>query len=79
MSEDVAPQVCENLCSSPFANVQPRPQGAFRWLWRWAKAREKRPGDEVGKRQQNFETLMNYIFVYKFSTNQFLAELTDFP
>ena len=25
---------------------QPRPQGAFAWLWRWG-AREKRPGDEV--------------------------------
>ena len=25
---------------------QPRPQGAFPWLWRWG-AREKRPGDEV--------------------------------
>ena len=27
---------------------QPRPQGAFPWLWRWAKAREKHPGDKVG-------------------------------
>ena len=32
---------------------QPRPQGAFPWLWRWggksptSKAREKRLGDEV--------------------------------
>ena len=30
--------------------MQPRPQGAFPWLWRWdSKAREKRPGDEVGE------------------------------
>ena len=28
--------------------IQPRPQGAFLWLWgRGPKAREKRPGDEV--------------------------------
>ena len=30
--------------------VQPRPQGAVPWHWRWvptSKAREKRPGDEV--------------------------------
>ena len=30
---------------------QPRPQGAFPWLWGRGpapKAREKRPGDEVG-------------------------------
>ena len=26
--------------------LQPRPQGALFWLWRW---REKRPGDEVEK------------------------------
>ena len=30
---------------------QPRPQGAFPWLWKWDgptfKARENRPGDEV--------------------------------
>ena len=29
---------------------QPRPQGAFPWLWRWgptSNAREQRPGDEV--------------------------------
>ena len=33
--------------------MQPRPQGAFPWLWRWySKAREKRPGDEVGDGQQ---------------------------
>ena len=30
-------------------DFQPRPQGAFPWLWgRGGKAREKRPGDEVG-------------------------------
>ena len=30
--------------------MQPRPQGAFPWLWRPApKAREKRHGDEVAK------------------------------
>ena len=37
-----------------FLNVlQPRPQGAFPWLWRWgptSKAREERPGDEVEMR-----------------------------
>ena len=31
---------------SPTVIVQPRPQGAFPWLWRW----EKRPGDEVAHR-----------------------------
>ena len=31
----------------PLALSQPRPQGAFPWLW-GPKAREKRPGDEVG-------------------------------
>ena len=31
---------------------QPRPQGAFPWLWgRGPKAREKRPGDEVADMQ----------------------------
>ena len=29
----------------PISFVQPRPQGAFPWLWRWGK--EKRPGHEV--------------------------------
>ena len=29
----------------PNSFVQPRPQGAFPWLWRWG--REKRPGHEV--------------------------------
>ena len=32
---------------------QPRPQGAFPWLWTWdatSKARETRPGDEVASR-----------------------------
>ena len=33
---------------------QPRPQGAFPLLWRWVKARVKRPGDEVG------DGLVNY-------------------
>ena len=28
-----------------YLSRQPRPQGAFPWLW--GKAREKRPGDEV--------------------------------
>ena len=31
-------------------NAQPRPQGAFPWLWRWAphlQSQGKRPGDEV--------------------------------
>ena len=33
--------------------MQPRPQGAFPWLWgRGApKAREKRPGDEVAENE----------------------------
>ena len=31
---------------SPTVIVQPRPQGAFPWLWRW----EKRPEDEVAHR-----------------------------
>ena len=30
------------------ARPQPRPQGAFPWLWTTSKGREKRPGDEVG-------------------------------
>ena len=33
---------------------QPRPQGAFPLLWRWFKARVKRPGNEVG------DGLVNY-------------------
>ena len=28
--------------------IQPHPQGAFLWLWKWgATSREKRPGGEV--------------------------------
>ena len=45
-----------------FADVcQPRPQGAFPWLLPTSKAREKRPGDEVGRlqmvRSTNFHKL----------------------
>ena len=32
---------------------QPRPQGAFPWLWE-GKGREKRPGDEVGAVRKMF-------------------------
>ena len=41
------------------SKIQPRPQSAFLWFWRWGancKAREKRPGDEVVKNYQNVIT-----------------------
>ena len=41
------------------ATLQPRPQVAFPWLWRWGgttyKAREKRPGNEVGDTWESIE------------------------
>ena len=43
------PKISSKVCkgTSITYTSQPRPQGAFPWL---CKAREKRPGDEVGER-----------------------------
>ena len=38
----------KKIANSWPARPQPRPRGAFPWLWTTSKAREKRPGDVVG-------------------------------
>ena len=69
--------------------AQPRPQGAFPWLWRWGafKAREKRPGDEVGPgwdlnplppaHDQKTDALPNELTMLWFSNSYFFPFRTE--
>ena len=61
---------------------QPRPRGAFPWLWRWcrptSKAKDKRPGDEVEVspqvREYGFRNPRNLCLQRQESVKFYLAE-----
>ena len=44
--------------------MQPRAQGAFPWLSRWAGAREKRPGHEVERHADSREIPRILLFLF---------------
>ena len=79
MSEDVAPASLK-ICAphhKQTSNLVPR--ALFAGIGGEQKPEKSALGTRLAIVSKIFETLKNYIFVYKFSTNQFPAELTDFP
>ena len=77
-----------NLKTISVGRAQPRPQGAFPWLWRWGtfKAREKGPGDEVGPGwdlnprppAQRTDALPNELTMLWFSKSCVITELLSY-
>ena len=69
------------------ASRQPRPQGAFPWLWRWgsttcptrltSKAWEKCPGDEVETTQIICNFILESLVHKKWQTSAIIREISD--